>query len=508
MQRTRKTNPSRPPVKAPAAIPESRESLGRLLREAGFTLDSRKLDILWGYHRLLREHNEEYDLTRLRTFPDFVEKHYLDCLIVPRLIRLPSPLMDIGTGAGFPGIPLKIAVPECKIILSESRSKRNEFLRMVIDSLKLEGIEVLGRGIVAGRPERTVAGVITRAVESATETLGRADTLLDTGGVVILMKGPGGESEIPDALRLFGDRFRLRDNIAYTLPGTRHQRRLIVFERTAPVPARRPVKEQGTETEITSAANATFKEWKSLLTGRGIRKAGLALVSGRKIISEVLHLRPEIVRAWIGFPSTEPPSEDLGSGIARYRLSRELYNELDVHGTGYPLLLVEVPPARRMGEGELPAGAVPCIPFQDPANVGAAIRTAAAFGLRTVVLLQEAASPYHPKSIRAAGTAVFLVEFVEGPSIGEIGRMGVPLVALSADGEDIGGFTFPDRFLLLPGIEGPGLPEGVSPDSLVRIPMETDVESLNAAVALSIAIYEWRRRIPAAGEGIGGEQPE
>jgi tRNA G18 (ribose-2'-O)-methylase SpoU len=148
----------------------------------------------------------------------------------------------------------------------------------------------------------------------------------------------------------------------------------------------------------------------------------------------------------------------------------------------------------------LPKGAVPFIAFQDPANVGAVIRSAAAFGVRTIVLLREAANPYHPKSIRAAGTAVFLVEFMEGPSIRDIESAKIPIVALSLGGTDIAHFQFPERFGLLPGMEGPGLPGELLRVEKLRIPIAPDVESLNAAAAVTIALYEWRRTQKKADE--------
>ncbi len=498
MQRDRRKSARAESAKtAPRRLTESRQALGEMLREAGLPLSGDRLDLLWRYHQLIRTHNEEYDLTRLTSFRDFVVKHYIDCLIVPRLTDLPSPLLDIGTGAGFPGIPLKIASPDTGIILSEGRAKRVEFLHLAIHELELQGITVFGRGILPGRLGRTVGGVITRALETSAETLGRVKDILDPGGRVILMKGPQGEDEIPEALKIHGGDYRLIQSTPYVLPGTTQQRMLLVFEKTTSASIHETEASAREVVEITSASNASFREWKTLLSGRGIRKNGLALVSGEKIISEVLSLKPEIVRAWIGAPRLADAPGSLMPEIPRYRLDRELFRELDVHGTDYPLLLVGIPPIRTLEAG-LSEGVMLLIPFQDPANVGAVIRSAAAFGVRTVVLLREAANPYHPKSIRAAGAAVFLTSFVEGPSISGLPDLPLPVVALSAEGEDLYDFPFPERFALLPGVEGPGLPEGIEPDFLIRIPMEADVESLNAAVATSIALYEWRRGMDRA----------
>lgn len=479
---------------APRSLPESIRTLGEMLRDADLPLSQDQLDLLWRYHQLIRKHNEEYDLTRLTGFRDFVLKHYIDCLIIPRLIDLPSPLLDIGTGAGFPGIPLKIASPETEIILSEGRTKRVEFLEMTIRDLNLTGITVFGRGILPGRLGRTVGGVITRALETSAETLGRVRDILEPGGRVILMKGPRGEDEISEAVHLHGSDYRLVKTKPYVLPNSAQKRTLLVFEKTTPAMAAHRVKMDARETiEITSPSNQTFREWKTLLTGRGIRKSGMALVSGEKIITESLRLKPEIARAWIGAPRLADIPGSLPQEIPCYNLDRELFRGLDIHGTDFPLLLVRVPEFRKFDDG-FPEGVTLLIPFQDPANVGAVIRSAAAFGVRTAALLREAANPYHPKSIRAAGSALFLTDFIEGPSIAELHDLPLPVVALSAQGENLYGFPFPERFALLPGVEGPGLPAGIDPDFVVRIPMEADVESLNAAVATSIALYELRRK--------------
>jgi 16S rRNA (guanine(527)-N(7))-methyltransferase RsmG len=477
-------------------ITESKSSLGHLLGEAKILLDNKQLDLLWKFHQLLRRHNEEYDLTRLRTFNDIAVKHYIDCMIVPSLVELSSPLLDIGTGAGFPGIPLKIMLPDCEIILSESRSKRVEFLEFVLKELGLKGIRVYGKGILPGRMNEKVAGVITRALETAEKTLERVDDILDTGGQVILMKGPQCEEEIAEALHSKGESYALEKNISYTLPGTRHHRKLVIFKKisTPKIQKNNGEKSERAFVGISSPANPSFKEWKSLLSGRGIKKTGMALVSGSKIISEIIKLKPGIIHAIIAPDSYKSEPEGLSETVKVYRLPGELFRELDVNGTNYPLLEVKVPELPYFEGSAVQSGAVLLIPFQDPVNVGSVIRSAAAFGIKTIVLLKEAANPFHPKSLRASGTAAFLVDFFEGPSIHDLPDIGIPIIALSADGKDIADFTFPDRFALLPGMEGPGLPENIKADDIISIPMENNIESLNAAAATSIVFYEWRRK--------------
>src|SRR6516165_3989531 len=119
-----------------------RNSLEALLRSCGVILTPVQLDALWTYHGMLRAANSELNLTRIHNFENMVLKHYVDSLLVLRFVELPSPLLDLGSGPGLPGIPLKIARPEVRMILAEPRGARAAFLREVCEELGLEGVEV------------------------------------------------------------------------------------------------------------------------------------------------------------------------------------------------------------------------------------------------------------------------------------------------------------------------------------------------------------------------------
>jgi 16S rRNA (guanine527-N7)-methyltransferase len=166
---------------------------------------------------------------------------------------------------------------------------------------------------------------------------------------------------------------------------------------------------------------------------------------------------------------------------------------LDVFGTHAPLLLIGLPDLRPWTPSEgFPAGVSVIIPFQDPENVGAAIRSAAAFGAAQAILLAECATPFHPKALRASGGAALSLPLRQGPALQTLSTE-LPIVALSADGTDIRQAVFPEAFGLLAGLEGPGLPEAWRRRA-VRIPIRPEVESLNAAAAIAVALYEWKRK--------------
>jgi 16S rRNA (guanine527-N7)-methyltransferase len=469
------------------------ERMISILGNAGISLSSVQNRQLWRYHELLREHNADLNLTRIHGFTGMVQKLYIDSILPGKLMKLPSPLLDIGTGAGMPGIPLKIAFPELEIRLAESRRKRVAFLELVVAELGLKGVKIIGKTISESFQE-DVAGVITRAVETLAPTLGRVRGCLSGGGQVIFMKGPKGPEEIEEAVRIWGSEYRLVDNLPYEIPHTPFQRRLIVFQRVRESLAEGKARAMNAYQvrRVESEQNESFRDLKKLLQSRGIRKEGKAVVSGHKQVEETLRDFPHRCLGWITWGDNTPPPELPSSRFVWFQLARPLFQTLDIFGTDSPLLLIEVAPPRVWEPTEeLPMGCSLLVPFQDPENVGAVIRSAVAFGVVQTIMLAESAHPFHPKALRASGGAVLHARLFQGPSIHEL-PTDLPLVSLSAEGSDIADFGFPDRFLLLPGLEGPGLPQPWRGSS-VAIPIHHGVESLNAAAATAIALYLWSR---------------
>jgi 16S rRNA (guanine527-N7)-methyltransferase len=339
-----------------------------------------------------------------------------------------------------------------------------------------------------------MAGVITRAVEAIEKTLERVAGCLARDGLVIFMKGPHCDEEIEQAQARFPGAYTLVVDRPYHIPHTRHARRLVVYRRLdEPLHSRRARAMEGHSVRtISSDQNPVFKDLKKLLTGRGIRKAGQALVAGEKLVAEILAVHPDSCLAWVSGHDQPPP--DVVPHLHWYQLTPELLRELDIFGTRAPLLLIRLPdmPVWMPSEG-FPVGASVLIPFQDPENVGAAIRSAAAFGAVQAILLAESAHPFHPKALRASGGAVLSLPLRQGPALDAVPHE-LPIIALSAEGADIRQAAFPAAFGLLAGLEGPGLPEPWRRRA-VRIPIRPEVESLNAAAATAVALYEWKRRM-------------
>ncbi len=192
-----------------------------------------KVKQLAHFYRILMLQQKDENFTRLLKFRDIAIKHFVDCLIVPlELYQIQFPLIDMGTGPGFPGIPLKIHYPDERIILVEGVRKRVQFLKNVREEMQLENLDIIGR-YVDEDFSYPAQSIITRAVDDTRNTLKYTYNCLPIGGEVILMKGPNVDDELKVAKKEFDGKFELKKDIPYTLPNSPHQRRLVVFEKVA-----------------------------------------------------------------------------------------------------------------------------------------------------------------------------------------------------------------------------------------------------------------------------------
>jgi 16S rRNA (guanine527-N7)-methyltransferase len=425
-----------------------------------------------------------------------VEKHYVDSLLPLKLLgELPSPLMDLGSGAGLPGIPLAIASPGTIIKLVEGRRVRAGFLSRVVAELGLENVEVIGRKLNPS-DRIPVAGVITRAFGEIREILRIVDRSLPPGGMVILMKGPRVEEELR-GLDLPSLGYTLVEEIEYLLPIRKDHRILVVLqkqeqeekkeEEEGATPKLFFIPSKGEVRMITSRENPLFKRWKKLLKGRGVHKFGETLLFGRNYLRDLLSDPPPEILGII----LREGEEDLPEGgrlLPRFILSAPLFDSLDFLSARSPIAWLKTrplppwDPSRGKGVGVV-------LTLQNPLNLGGALRTIAGVGIQEVIVLPETASPFHPKSLRGSGPLPYRIPIYTVRGVEEISNSGVPVYLLDPRGEPISRVHLPSRFLLVLGSEGQGAVNFPKELARLSVPMaEPGLESFNATVALALAL--------------------
>lgn len=207
----------------------------RLTREQGTALQQ--------YENILLEWNARFNLTAIRNPQEIRTKHFLDSLTCLLALRDTSVehVIDVGTGAGFPGIPLKIACPKMRLTLVESVGKKADFCRHVVDILHLEGVRVIQeRAEVVGQSKQhreRYDWAIGRAVALMPVLAEYLLPLVKVGGHILAMKGESGPAEAhaaEQAMRVLGG--HLRQLIPVTLPGVADDRYLVVVDKVAATP--------------------------------------------------------------------------------------------------------------------------------------------------------------------------------------------------------------------------------------------------------------------------------
>lgn len=248
---------------------------------------------------------------------------------------------------------------------------------------------------------------------------------------------------------------------------------------------------------ITSPANSTFRELQREAAADTLKRTRRTIIAGAKLVQEALCIMPEHCLRLI-VPEGFTRAGDLVEEFARKKrlvvLKKALFNQLDVFNTGFALLELTVPMIPPWDTKVDMSGCTLALPFQDPANIGTVVRSAVAFGVHRILLLQEAAHPFHPKSIRASAGAVFRGRFFKGPTLCQLAAslkdLDVPVFSLDMNGRMLQSIRFPHSFLLVAGSEGKGLPGNLRQHS-IAITMHGPVESLNAATAMAIALFYW-----------------
>lgn len=150
---------------------------------------------LLSFIKLIEKWNKAYNLTAVRNPLQMVSLHLLDSLAILPHVKFPR-VADIGTGAGLPGIPLAICMPDCHFTLVDSNAKKTRFVQQAVLELRLKNVDVIHSRVELIRPESLFSTVISRAFASMSDILRLTGHLLSDDGVLLAMKGQTPEQEL------------------------------------------------------------------------------------------------------------------------------------------------------------------------------------------------------------------------------------------------------------------------------------------------------------------------
>ena len=216
------------------------------LASLGITPDAKAVERLKTYFEYLEERNRVMNLTAISGTEDVARLHFLDCAALLKVCDFEDKkVIDVGTGAGFPGMVLKTVQPGMYITLLDSLNKRIDFLSEVCNKLALDGVQCVHARAEEIPEERRAAYDI--AVSRAVARLGTLCELclpyLRVGGVFIAMKGPDCDTEVEEAksaMHMLGA--QLKDIVRYTIPGTDITHAAVVIEKIKPTHPKYPRK--------------------------------------------------------------------------------------------------------------------------------------------------------------------------------------------------------------------------------------------------------------------------
>lgn len=219
------------------------------LQQLHIELSEKQMEQFLQYYEMLIEKNKVMNLTAITEFDEVVEKHFLDSVSLTQQLDLHQSLkvLDLGTGAGFPGIPLKIVFPELEITLMDSLNKRVLFLQDVISSLQLQNIEAVhGRAEEAAKNKKYRESFdlcVSRAVANISTLSEYCLPFVKIGGSFISYKSSTIEDELKDGKKgidILGG--KVKDVYKFTLSDSKLQRSFVIIEKEKKTPKAYPRK--------------------------------------------------------------------------------------------------------------------------------------------------------------------------------------------------------------------------------------------------------------------------
>ena len=188
------------------------EAFQDLARKMGMAVEAAWIPLFYRHASMLLKWNRKINLTSVTDWKEVIVKHFLDSLAMLPLIPENARVLDLGSGAGFPGVPLRIARPNISMTLAESSTKKRVFLLTLLDELRFFNVDVIlgpNPNLPRSIPDQRFDLVLTRAVGSLALLEDLGPMLLEKGGAILALKGPGFKEEFEKYEKARGEKGRL-----------------------------------------------------------------------------------------------------------------------------------------------------------------------------------------------------------------------------------------------------------------------------------------------------------
>lgn len=179
---------------------DAEQRLSQGLSRMGLEIPSPTREVLLAYLQLMQKWNRAYNLTAIRDLDQMVIRHLLDSLSVLPFVDA-TPVLDVGTGAGLPGIPLALARPDVQFVLLDSNGKKTRFLTQAKIELGIDNIEVIHNRVEDYRPAKAFAIVICRAFADINTVLDRTQHLVTSSTRILVMTGKQAMPGLPEGYK-------------------------------------------------------------------------------------------------------------------------------------------------------------------------------------------------------------------------------------------------------------------------------------------------------------------